>query len=89
MESRVMGNCHARFGAGENLEMISKSYLSLKVSTPQATVGVAHIKSGIHLFTGNIPICVDGMRCGTAEFPYGIKTFKRGAGKRRWLAIRA
>ena len=20
MESRVMGNCHARFGAGENLE---------------------------------------------------------------------
>ena len=44
MESRVMGNCHARFGAGENLEMISKSYLSLKVSTPQATVGVAPIE---------------------------------------------
>ena len=21
MESRVMGNCHARFGAGENLEV--------------------------------------------------------------------
>ncbi len=33
MESRVMGNCHARFGAGENLEITSKSYLSLKVST--------------------------------------------------------
>lgn len=28
-----MGNCHARFGAGENLEIISKSYLSLKAST--------------------------------------------------------
>jgi len=28
MESRVMGNCHARFGAGENLEIASKSYLS-------------------------------------------------------------
>ena len=28
MESRVMGNCHARFGTGENLEIISKSYLS-------------------------------------------------------------
>ncbi len=24
-----MGNCHARFGAGENLEIVSKSYLSL------------------------------------------------------------
>lgn len=45
-----MGNCHARFGAGENLEMISKSYLSLKVSTPQATVGVAPIKCD--LFAG-------------------------------------
>ncbi|HIS35627.1 TPA: TraM recognition domain-containing protein [Candidatus Scatousia excrementigallinarum] len=29
MESRVTGNYHARFGAGENLEIISKSYLSL------------------------------------------------------------
>ena len=28
MESRVMGNCHARFGTGENLEIKSKSYLS-------------------------------------------------------------
>lgn len=28
MESRVTGNCHARFGTGENLEIISKSYLS-------------------------------------------------------------
>ena len=33
MESRVMGNCHARFGAGENLEIVSKGYLSLKAST--------------------------------------------------------
>ena len=30
-----MGNCHARFGAGENLEITSKSYLSLKASTLQ------------------------------------------------------
>lgn len=52
MESRVMGNCHARFGAGENLEMISKSYLSLKVSTPQATVGVAPIHGGQHAAVG-------------------------------------
>lgn len=29
MESRVTGNCHARFGAGENSEIVSKSYLSL------------------------------------------------------------
>ena len=33
MESRVTGNCHARFGAGENLEITSKGYLSLKAST--------------------------------------------------------
>lgn len=29
MESRVTGNCHARFGAGEKLEITSKVYLSL------------------------------------------------------------
>ena len=34
-ESRVTVNCHARFEAGENLEIASKSYLSLKVSTLQ------------------------------------------------------
>ena len=28
MESRVMGNYHARFGAGEKMEITSKSYLS-------------------------------------------------------------
>lgn len=44
MESRVIGNFHARFGAGENLEIISKDYLSLKVSTLHLVVGVAHIK---------------------------------------------
>ena len=44
MESRVIGNFHARFGAGENLEIISKDYLSLKVSTLHLVVGVAHIE---------------------------------------------
>lgn len=29
MESRVMGNYHARFGVGENPERTSKDYLSL------------------------------------------------------------
>lgn len=28
MERRVMGNCHARCGPGENLEITSKDYLS-------------------------------------------------------------
>lgn len=73
MESRVMGNCHARFGAGENLEMISKSYLSLKVSTPQVTVGVAPIKGRIFIFTGDFFICVDGMYRQTKEFSYGFE----------------
>ena len=35
MESRVMGNCHARFGAGENLEITSKDYLSLSGAKSQ------------------------------------------------------
>ena len=43
MESRVTGNCHARFGAGENLEITSKGYLSLKMSTLQHFAGVAYI----------------------------------------------
>lgn len=29
----MTGNCHVRCGAGENLEIISKGYLSLKMST--------------------------------------------------------
>lgn len=29
MKRRVMGNCHARCGPGENLEMTSKDYLSV------------------------------------------------------------
>lgn len=29
MESRVMGNYHARFGVGEKLEITSNVYLSL------------------------------------------------------------
>ena len=33
MESRVMGNCHARFGAGENLE---ERICSLRLHIPQA-----------------------------------------------------
>ena len=56
-----MGNCHARFGAGENLEMTSKSYLSLKVSTPQATVGVAHIESGVAVPSGIVLLCLAGI----------------------------
>ena len=43
MESRVTENCHARFGAGENLEITSKGYLSLKMSTQQHFAGVAYI----------------------------------------------
>ena len=35
MERRVMGNYHARCEAGENLEMISKGYLSLYEGTQQ------------------------------------------------------
>ena len=53
MESRVIGNFHARFGAGENLEIISKDYLSLKVSTLHLVVGVAHIYGGEYATSGS------------------------------------
>jgi hypothetical protein len=45
MERRVTGNCHARCEAGEKAEIISKSYLSLKVPTLYCLccAGVAHI----------------------------------------------
>ena len=56
MESRVIGNFHARFGAGENLEIISKDYLSLKVSTLHLVVGVAHIKVRDCTFTGTYAV---------------------------------
>ena len=43
MESRVMGNCHARFGAGENLEITSKDYLSLSGAKSQ---GIKQLMAG-------------------------------------------
>ena len=40
MESRVMGNCHARFGAGENLE---ERVCSLRLHTPPKRLPIAII----------------------------------------------
>ena len=52
MESRVTGNCHARFGAGENLEITSKSYLSLlpKFENIEGMVTVARSRGIRFLF---------------------------------------
>lgn len=60
----MIGNFHARFGAGENLEIISKDYLSLKVSTLHLVVGVAHIKSGRIVLAGYLLLCVAGGTAG-------------------------
>lgn len=38
MESRVMGNCHARFGAGENLE---ERICSLRLHIPPKRLPIA------------------------------------------------
>ena len=38
MESRVMGNCHARFGAGENLE---ERICSLRLHIPTKGLPIA------------------------------------------------
>jgi len=45
----MMGNYHVRFGAGENLEIISKGYLSLKVSTLKINI----FRDGTHLAYGS------------------------------------
>ncbi len=52
MESRVTGNCHARFGAGENSEIASKSYLSLfpKFDNIEGMVTVARSRGIRFLF---------------------------------------
>ena len=43
MESRVMGNCHARFGAGENLE---ERICSLRLHIPTKGLPIAIFRDG-------------------------------------------
>lgn len=43
MESRVMGNCHARFGAGENLE---ERICSLRLHIPPKGLPIAILRNG-------------------------------------------
>ena len=45
MESRVMGNCHARFGAGENLE---ERVCSLRLHTSPKRLPIAILRNGSH-----------------------------------------
>ena len=59
MERRVRGNSHARCGAGENLEIISKSYLSLStvISKQGVLVGLNSLLDNckaIKLITGEV-----------------------------------
>ena len=61
MESRVMGNCHARFGAGENLE---ERICSLRLHIPPKRLPIAIVRdgSGCHgiqtaWFVYEIPVC--------------------------------
>lgn len=42
MESRVMGNCHARFGAGENLE---ERICSLRLHIPTKGLPIAILRN--------------------------------------------
>lgn len=43
MESRVMGNCHARFGAGENLE---ERICSRRLHIPPKGLPIAILRNG-------------------------------------------
>jgi len=45
MERRVTGNCHARCGAGEKLEMTSKAYLSLLGTIPDFENVISYVRS--------------------------------------------
>lgn len=61
MESRVMGNCHARFGAGENLE---ERICSLRLHILPKGLPIAILRDGSRFYGGKktrtlyeIPIC--------------------------------
>ena len=61
MESRVMGNCHARFGAGENLE---ERICSLRLHIPPKGLPIAILRDDRHRNGGKaawpvqqIPVC--------------------------------
>ena len=58
MERRMRGNSHVRCGAGENLEITSKSYLSLKMST------LRNYPQGWHTSYEMIAIAMEGKRLG-------------------------
>ena len=49
MESRVMGNCHARFGAGENLE---ERICSLRLHIPPKGLPIAILRDGSFCYGG-------------------------------------
>ena len=49
MESRVMGNCHARFGAGENLE---ERVCSLRLHTSPKRLPIAILRDGRFCYGG-------------------------------------
>ena len=49
MESRVMGNCHARFGAGENLE---ERICSLRLHIPTKGLPIAIFRDGRFCYGG-------------------------------------
>lgn len=51
MESRVMGNCHARFGAGENLE---ERICSLRLHIPPKGLPIAILRCDCRR-NGNAP----------------------------------
>ena len=58
MERRMRGNSHVRCGAGENLEITSKSYLSLKMSTLRI------FSQGWHTSFEMIAAAMEGKRLG-------------------------
>lgn len=68
MESRVMGNCHARFGAGENLE---ERICSLRLHIPPKGLPIAILHNGCGGYGGQATRIVQQAYVCGPEPPHG------------------
>ena len=73
MESRVMGNCHARFGAGENLE---ERICSLRLHIPTKGLPIAILHDGGYCYEGKAARYVSKIAHRRAEPSHGADRFR-------------
>ena len=78
MESRVMGNCHARFGAGENLE---ERICSLRLHIPTKGLPIAILRDGCGLHG------IQAVRAVPEGYVRGAQSSDRAMGQRVPAAV--